>query len=122
MARRTPNEDWVLNITYIPVTNVNARATYRIAESLFVYGGFEWLYEAYFLADRENRNDRFLAFEKRLIGGLRWNLPAKCSFDVNAGYSFDREYGIGQNQLGNLSDQVNVAPGAFVGANLRMRF
>lgn len=117
-----PNEDWTFNLSYIPVTNVNARATYRIAESLFTYGGFEWLYEAYFLADREVRNDRFIAFEKRLIGGLRWDITSKASFDINAGYAFDREYGIGQNQLGNLSDQVSISSGAFLGTQFRVRY
>jgi hypothetical protein len=117
-----PNDDWVVNLSYVPVTNVNARATYRVQEGLFVYGGFEWLYEAYFLADREVRNDRFIGFEKRLIGGVRWDVWSKATLDVNAGYAFDREYGTGQNQLGNLSDRIDIAPGAFLGTNLRIRY
>jgi hypothetical protein len=117
-----PNEDWTLNLSYIPVTNVNARVTYRVAERIFTYGGFEWLYEAYFLADREDRNDRFIAFEKRLITGLRWDLASKASLDINGGYAFDREYGIGQNQIGNLSDRVTISNGVFLGAQFRVRY
>ena len=37
--------------------NVNAHANFRASETLFLYGGFEWNYEAYFLADREVRRD-----------------------------------------------------------------
>lgn len=113
-----PVEDLALTFSYVPVVNVNARATYRVMAGLNVYTGFEWLNEAYFLADRAERKERFLAFEKRLICGVRWEIWAHAALDVNAGYAFDRYYGEGQNQLSNLHDRVNISPGAFVGANL----
>jgi hypothetical protein len=118
----TPTPDWSVNLSYFPVTNLSAIASYRIIEGVKLRGGFEWLYEAYFLADRETYDDRFMGFEKRLIGGVRWDVFRKASLDVNAGYAFDRVYGIGQNQLGNLQDEVDVAPGAFLGASFLMRF
>jgi len=117
-----PVEDLTLTFSYIPVTNINARATYRLRDGLEVYGGFEWLNEAYFLADRAVQKDRFLAFEKRLIGGFRWDIWKHAALDLNAGYAFDRYYGEGQNQFSNLRDQVNVSPGAFLGASLLVRW
>ena len=117
-----PNEDWSFNITYMPVTNVNAKVNYRADQAVLLYGGFEWLNEAYFLAGRENRKDRFLGFEKRLVGGVRWNLFEHAGLDFQAGYAFDRFYGIGQNLIGNARDRVNVASGAFVGLNLFLKF
>lgn len=117
-----PVEDLTLTCSYIPVTNVNARATYRVNSGLNVYGGFEWLYEAYFLADRAQRRDRFLAFEKRLIGGVRWDFWTHAALDLNAGYAFDRYYGEGQNQISNLHDKVDVSPGPFAGANLLFKW
>lgn len=117
-----PNDDWTLSLSYIPVTNVSARATVRLHERLHAFGGFEWLYEAYFLADRDIDRERFIAFEKRLLAGVRWDIAPKASWDVNAGYAFDRDYGFGENQLGDLSNQVTISNGPFLGTQLRMRF
>ena len=66
-----PIDDLTINLMYVPLTNVNARATYRMLPAVQVFGGFEWLQEAYFLADRTDRTDRFLGYEKRLLGGVR---------------------------------------------------
>lgn len=121
-VRWKPIEDLTLTFSYIPVTNVNARATYRLRDGLEVYGGFEWLNEAYFLADRADQRDRFLAFEKRLMSGLRWDVWKHAALDVNAGYAFDRYYGEGQNQFSDLRDQVTISPGAFLGASLLVRW
>lgn len=117
-----PVEDLTVTFFYVPVTNVNARATYQLMHGLNVYTGFEWLNEAYFLADRVEQKERFLAFEKRLICGVRWDLWTCAALDLNAGYAFDRYYGEGQNQISNLHDRVDVSPGAFVGANLLVKW
>jgi hypothetical protein len=117
-----PIADLTVNMSYMPLTTVNARATYRVYGKVFVFGGFEWCQEAYLLADRENLSDRFLGYEKRLIGGVRCDVWQHTTLEMNAGYVFDRIYGIGQNQITNLHDQVDIAPGAFLGTNLRIRF
>ena len=117
-----PSEELTLDLSYVPLTIVNAHANYALADKLSVFGGFEWLQEAYLLADRENTTDRFLGYEKRLIGGVRWGLWEHSTLELNAGYSFDRSYGIGRNQVTNLHDQVNIASGAFVATNFRIRF
>jgi hypothetical protein len=117
-----PSEDLTINLMYVPLTNVNARATYRLADGLFLFGGFQWAQEAYRLADRDQQNDRFLGYEKRLIAGIRWDLWSHAALELNAGYAFDRYYGIGQNQIGSLHDRVDIAPGAFLGASFRVWF
>jgi hypothetical protein len=117
-----PVDDLTLTFSYIPVTNINARAGWRLREGLEAYAGFEWLNEAYFLSDRASRQDRFLAFEKRLIGGLRCDIRKHVALDLNAGYAFDRFYGEGRNQFSNLRDQIEIAPGAFLGASLLVRW
>jgi hypothetical protein len=117
-----PVEDLTINVSYIPILTVNARATYRLVGKVFIYGGFESLQEAYLLADRYNISDRFMGFEKRLLTGVRWELCQHTTLDVNGGYAFDRYYGVGRNQIGNLHDQIDIAPGAFLSGNLHVRF
>src|SRR5262249_37068685 len=111
-----------LDLSYFPLTNVHARATYRVAGGVHVYGGYEFLNESYFLADRADTRDRFLGFEQRLIGGVRWDLWRHATLDLSAGYAFDRFYGEGRNQGGSLHDRVDIAPGAFLGATFRVRY
>jgi hypothetical protein len=60
-----PVDDLTINLSYMPLTTVNARATYGLVDKVFVFGGFEWLQEAYLLADRENTQDRFSSRKTR---------------------------------------------------------
>lgn len=115
-------DELIFTFSYIPVININARVAYQFRNGQEFYGAFEWLEEAYFLADSVERRERFLAFEKNLIGGWRWEFRANAALDLNAGYAFDRFYGEGQNVFSNLVDEVNVGAGAFVGAKLLLKF
>jgi hypothetical protein len=115
-------EDLTFTYFYVPVVNMNARLTYEVNSAWSGYLGFDWLNEAYFLADRTNRQDRFFAFEKRLLGGVRWNFWSRAALDLHGGYAFDRYYGEGESQLSPLSDRVDVEPGPFLGANLQLRW
>jgi hypothetical protein len=117
-ARWTPVEDLTLTFSYIPVVNLNAQAKYQLLDGWSVFGGFEWLNEAYFLADRIDRRERFLVFEKKLIAGVRWQCTPRAVVELNAGYAFDRYYGQGRNTISNLRDQLDVEPGAFVGISI----
>jgi hypothetical protein len=117
-----PFENFAINLAYTPLVNVSAHAIYRITPKLFWYGGFEWLNEAYLLADRTDSRERFLGYEKRLITGLRCNVWAHGMIDLNTGYAFDRYYGMGQNSVGGLHDRVDIASDAFLGLTFRLRF
>lgn len=117
-----PNEDWTLNLSYMPLNNVSARVTYRVAPLLHVYGGYEFLNESYFLADRTDIQDRFFAFEQRLVTGLRWEVWKNAAAEVNGGYSLGRKYGEGVSQWGSLTDRVDVDPGPFLGSRFNLKF
>jgi hypothetical protein len=84
-----------------------------------MYGGFEWLNESYFLADRPDVKDRFFGFEKRLIGGVQMTLWRNALIDLNSGYAFDRYFAEGTNQNSGLHDRVDIAPGVFLAGGSR---
>lgn len=117
-----PAEDWMLNFTYFPLNNVNARLTYDVTERIQVFAAYEYLNESYFLTDRTNIEERFFAFEQRLSAGVQWAIWEHATVDWNAGYSLGRNFGEGENQWESLSDRVDVAPGPFFGLNFRLRF
>jgi hypothetical protein len=117
-----PMEDWALDLSYTPVLNINAKLAYHFAPTLKIYCGYEYLTESYFLADRETRDERFFSIEQRLISGIKHDIGESGLLDVNAGYSFGRRYGSGDTQFSNLKDRIDVAPGAFLGLRLSVRF
>jgi len=117
-----PTEDLTFNASYIPLTNIRANLDYRLNDNVHFYTGYEFLNEAYFLADRAERRDRFLSFEQRVIGGVKFDLFETVRLDLNAGYSFGRHFGEGRNQGAALRDRVDVGNGAFLGASLRLKF
>lgn len=119
-----PKDRWVINVTYFPLTNVNARATFQWRERIAFYGGYEWFNEGYFLVDRVNQKDRFFGFEQRLVTGVQWQFMTRLRLDLQGGFAFDRYYGEGDNGLvvSDLRDRVNLTPGAFLGANLSLQF
>jgi hypothetical protein len=118
-----PTDDFTFNVSYVPLITINARATYQVAERIVAYSGFVSLQEAYLLADRENVDDRFIEFEKRVLAGMRLDLWEHATLDISSGYAFDRYFGIGQNQIGgSLDDQVNIAPCVFLAATFEVGF
>jgi hypothetical protein len=117
-----PNEDWRFSFFYVPLTNIVSRLTYQLADCWTAFGSYEFASESYFLADRVDDRDRFMAFEQRLTLGLRRDIGRYAAFEAFAGYAFARSYGEGRNQGGDLRDRVDVDPGGFAGAALRMRF
>ncbi len=117
-----PTPDLTFTASYIPLTNIRAILDYRLTDDLHLFGGYESLNDAHFLADRAERRDRFLSFEQRLIGGAKFDLFESVKLDLHAGYSFGRYFGEGRNQGATLRDRVDVGSGAFLGAGLRMKF
>ncbi|HVK10684.1 MAG TPA: DUF6268 family outer membrane beta-barrel protein [Gemmataceae bacterium] len=117
-----PTEDWTVDLSYLPLTNINARATYRVGERWSVFAGYEFQSEAYFLADRLHVRDRFFVLEQRIVGGARWNLSERWSLDFQGGYAFERDFGEGDGQNDLTRDRLSVAAGAFAGLNLRFGF
>lgn len=117
-----PTEAVSVNLSYVPLLNIVARVNYQLVPRARLYGGYEYLNESYFLADRSNDRDRFFVLEQRLIAGLQWDVWTHATVEVNGGYSFGREYGQGVSQWGTLRDRVDVEPGPFAGFSCRLRF
>lgn len=117
-----PTDELTFNAFYVPLTNINLRGTYRFRENLSVYAAYEFVNEAYFLVDRQQQRDRFMGFEQHVISGIRWEFWKKMSLDLFGGYAFDRSYGEGRNQGGELRDRLHIAPGPFLGLSLRAGF
>ena len=116
-----PLDDLLLNLSYMPLTNVNARATYRLWGPVRVYTGYHWTNQGYFLADRTDSRNRFLYYDMRVVGGLQAVYGA-WSFDLSSGYAFNRYYTQAMQASLNGSDRVDVGAGPFLSLGLRLRW
>jgi hypothetical protein len=116
-----PTEQLSFNLSYTPLLDVDALATYKFTDQLRVYGGYQYATDSYFLADREERKDQFFSIEQRLVIGIHQDLGEHFAIDLNTGYAFDRHFGEGDDQL-DLSDRVDLESGAFLGGRLSYNF
>ena len=115
-------EDLTLQLNYALLTNVHAKALYRLAPAWRVYGGFDWNTENYFLAERLNDQDRFFYYDKRLTAGVQWVINHNADLDFSAGYDFDRFYFEGKQLSDSHNNRVDVGDGPFVGLKLQVKY
>lgn len=115
---------FTLEAYWIPLRTVSARLTWQTPDfpGWRFYGAFDWANESYFLADRPDNSDRFYCYEKRLTGGVQFDLPYKLRLDMSVGYAFDRFYFQGKQYSDRNTDRVNVGSGIFGAIQLRLQF
>jgi hypothetical protein len=117
-----PIEDLTLDFSYMLLRTVHARATYRVAGPVRVYAGFDWMNEGYFLARREDDNDRFFYYDKRLTGGIIAPIGRHVFLNLSGGYVFDRFYFEGQHYSDSQINRVDVGNGPFVSLHCQVRW
>ena len=118
----TPTDTLTLTLSYLPLTIINARATWQPTERVSLFAAFESGADGFFLTGRENRTDRFQLLEKRLLAGTRVRLVEQVTLDVSGGWAFDRSFGTGRNALNSSTDRLLVEPGAFLAVGVSRRF
>jgi hypothetical protein len=116
--------EFTANLLYVPIRTVTARVTWdpEALQGFHVYGAFDWSNESYFLANREENDQRFYHFEKRLTAGMQFDLIYRLRLDISAGYAFDRFYFQGKQYSDRNYDRVNVGSGVFGAVQLRLQF
>jgi hypothetical protein len=116
--------EWNFEALWVPIRTVSARVTWvpEDRQGLRAYGAFDWSNEAFFLYNRPEPSDRFFSYEKRLYGGVQFDLPYRLRLDLSAGYVFDRFYFQGKQYGDRMHDRVNVGSGLFGQVQLRLQF
>jgi hypothetical protein len=117
-----PTEHWRYEFTYALLTSIHTRAIYQFSDQIDGYAGFDWSNENYPLADRENEQDRFFYYEKRLSAGVKLKLYKHLALDLSTGYCFDRYYFQGHGFELTGPDRVDVGDGPFFALRLNAGF
>jgi hypothetical protein len=117
-----PIENLTLQFNYAILTNIHAKAIYRLGPHFRIYTGFDWSNENYFLVDRPDYRDRFFYFDKRASTGVQYIINEHIDVDLSGGYDFDRYFFEGQNQNDINSNRIDVGNGPFVAVKARFRY
>ncbi len=86
-----------LEASYFVPRTVHAEIGYRILEPLKLYAGFDWTNDRFFRAHRDDDDDRLFYYEKRVVGGVRWDINDNVWLDVAGGFAFDRFFFEGED-------------------------
>ena len=117
-----PVDEWTLDFSYMLLRTVHARATYHLTPQIGLFTGYDWSNESYFLADRQDSNERFWSYDQRVSAGVQAKITPNFLLELSGGYVFDRFYFAGDNYSENNIDRVDVNPGAFVGIQGRVHW
>jgi hypothetical protein len=116
-----PFEALTLDVSYFPVRTARARATYVIFRPLRVFIGFDADHDSYYLSDRGDKDDQLFYYEKRVTGGMRFDLR-HVGIEVTGGYAFDRFYFEGESYSERNENRFDVGDGTFVAVRLSSRW
>ncbi len=117
-----PTPDLMLDVAYMPLTNVRARISYRLGPKLNWYGEYVQSAEGYYLSDRTDPSDRLLFRDGRLETGFQYRFAGRGMFEVFGGYVFDRSISEGHEAGGLGADAIFINPGAVFGARVQIRW
>jgi hypothetical protein len=117
-----PIEDLTLEASYMLLTTIHARATYRICQPFRVYAGFDWSNESWYIVPRPDDKDRLFYYEKRLSVGAVTNIGRTFLLDISTGYVFDRFYFEGQNSNDRNFNRVDVGSAPMLSFQAQLRW
>ncbi len=117
-----PIEDLTLEASYMLLTTVHARATYRICQPVRVYAGFDWSDESWFIVPRPDDKDRLFYYEQRLSVGVLTNIGKTFLLDVSTGYVFNQFYFEGRNYNDRNSNRVDVGDAPLLSFMAQLRW
>jgi hypothetical protein len=118
-----PVQDVSLDLSYMLLTTVHARATYHVSGPLRVYCGYNWINEVYHLDTETTSADRFFYYEMNVVGGARWVFNRHAWLDLSTGYAFDRFYSEGQLFGSSANNnRLDVGSGPFLSGQFGLRW
>lgn len=113
------NENWSIRYIALMPWSHRLRLIYRKFEFLRPYITFEQAPLSYFRHDREDDDQRFFWFERRVALGVEGGISKNLKYDVLGGLAFDRQFYEAENFNETKSYLVNLQAGFFMGINLK---
>jgi hypothetical protein len=117
-----PVDDLTLDFSYMLLTSIHARATYRLSPRVRIYAGYDWNNESYLPVDRPNENDRLFYYDQHLTTGVQIAVCRNASVDLSGGYAFDRYYFEGHSLSDSNHNRIDVEDTLFLSAGFQVRW
>jgi hypothetical protein len=117
-----PIDDLTLDFSYMLLTAVHARATYRVSPKVRLFVGYDYNDESYLLADRPDPNERLFYYDQHVSGGVQYAVCRNATLEFAGGYTFDRFYFEGHSFSDQNQNRIDVGNGAFLTANFRVKW
>ncbi len=114
-----PTDSFTFTASYRPLTNLSLRATQNLGSYWSLYSSYQIVNETYWLAERQNSQDRLYLFDQRVALGLERTLPFGWSLDLSAAYLFDRRLFQAESFSDDRRDVLNLEPGPALSLLLR---
>lgn len=116
-----PTEKLTMDVTYFPMRTFHARAMYAIFRPLRILFGFDSDHDTYYLAGRGDVNDQLFYYEKRVTGGMRFDLR-HVGIELIGGYVWDRFYFEGEGWSDRRENRIDVRPATVIGSRISFRW
>lgn len=117
-----PTDVLRFDLNYAAFTDVQARASVRVAEPVRLFTGFSWVSDSWLPADRPDHRLQLFWYEKRAEGGLIWSPREHFNFVLTGGYAFDRYFLEARGFTLAGRNHLSLAPGPFMAAQLEIKY
>ena len=117
-----PAKDWQLQYVYAFLTTMHARAIYQPSKDWQLFAGFDWTNENWHRAQRENIDDHFFYYEKKLTTGLLYWFAPHVGLEASGGWAFDRYFTEVDGFSLQGTNTVNVGSGPYLSVQMNLRF
>jgi hypothetical protein len=119
----SPWEKAVVNLTYFPLHNAEAKLSYFFFGPAHAYCLVKYDSKNFFLSDRADRKERLFAEEAEAALGVAAPLERNVLVNASLGYGFDRKFFLGRGQGKRAEGQLlRPANGAFASVRLTTAF
>lgn len=113
------HENWSIRYIGLIPWNHRLRLIYSKFNFIRPYLTFEQAPLSYFRHDREDIDQRFFWFERRVALGVEGGISKSLRYDFMSGLTFDRQFYEAQNFNDDKSYLLNLEAGLFVALNLK---
>ncbi len=120
--RYQPVDSLNLALTYVLPRTVNARAGWRLSDSLELFVRYAMAHESWRLADRPNEDNRLFYYENTAMIGFDYEVNPNVKLEIAAGQAFDRMYFEGENYDDRHQERINLEDGSVFSVKLNFGF
>lgn len=120
--RWQPAQDWDVNLSYFIPRSARARVAYKLSPGLRPYAQASFSHESWYLSDRTHSENRLFFYEKRAGLGVEFTLTRGLVLDLGGGWAWDRFFFEGENYDDRHQNKIELGSGAYLGAQLGLRF